>query len=63
MDFTKAGINRVIVKLIDMNDKINFNGTKLFISTKYNAQDHVPVWGEVVALPSARLNSRILDNG
>jgi len=48
----KAGVNRVIVKLIDMNDKINFNGTKLFISTKYNAQDHVPVWGEVVGLPT-----------
>ena len=49
----RGGINTVVIKLIDMNESISFkDGSKFYLSTKFEPQDHVPVWGEVVGLPS-----------
>lgn len=54
IDFSKikAGINKVIIKLPDLNNHVKLNGQDIYLETKFEAQSHVPRWGEVVGLPT-----------
>lgn len=49
----QGGINKVVVRLAGLNDKIKLaNGTELSLVTKYDAANHAPVVGTLVGLPS-----------
>jgi len=48
-----GGINRVVIRIDDLNNSIDLkDGKKLLLETKFNPQDHAPVIGTVVGLPS-----------
>jgi len=48
----RGGLNKVVVKLAGLNDKIKLaDGTELSLVTKYDVANHAPVVGTVAGLP------------